>query len=448
MPLDPPSRRCASCGENDLPLKRCTGCNKAWYCSRECQKVDWVRHIFDCNPSRSITTADYLALAVRENLIPDHPQTCEDYGFARAIDSSQSPNLLGLYIGLLDPDRLGVKPLTLHRWRLEGTLVENIKREFERIPKASRGGYYPWFLQNQYLLDGTQTKQEWQEQFQSHMEEAFRRAWSFIGKPPDASGAEIHRWSKSLPQYLHHCFSFYVMLLMGQHPSVDTALWITLGFCACEWQEDEMELSLSYSNLIRCCTFDEFCDAYTSSSLVDLFQSKGVDLPKDPSDKINPVDPCIFDVLSGSPYRNKSVWRLKQYIEHKIVNGEDAEDDSIMHPTPSISADYGFHRCGSPEDRRLLFGLYKEFFKQKRGQVKPLQLHQACVQGRLFAYFTEDLQMRLKQKKVYKRLLVNPYPLPAPGPSNAVAGITLADKEEATAQVLKTLQWSQGVGRR
>ena len=31
-------------------LKRCTGCNSIWYCSREAQRADWARHKKECRP--------------------------------------------------------------------------------------------------------------------------------------------------------------------------------------------------------------------------------------------------------------------------------------------------------------------------------------------------------------------------------------------------------------
>jgi len=81
-------------------LKRCAGCRKVYYCSIACQKYDWVCHIFDCKPRRPINTADYLALAVQQNLLPEHPQTCEDYGFNRALTAEEKTMLFGLYIGM------------------------------------------------------------------------------------------------------------------------------------------------------------------------------------------------------------------------------------------------------------------------------------------------------------------------------------------------------------
>ena len=53
------------------------------------------------NQSVSPTTADHLARAVYDDLLPEHPQTCEDYGFNRAITVAEKCNLLGLYIGMV-----------------------------------------------------------------------------------------------------------------------------------------------------------------------------------------------------------------------------------------------------------------------------------------------------------------------------------------------------------
>lgn len=427
-----PERCCTVCDETDPPPKLCAGCNKAWYCSRECQKSHWVFHIFDCNPSRPINSADYLALAVIKDTFPENPQTCEDYGFNK-VDPAQASKLLGLYAGLLSSAILNVKPLTLHRWRLEGTLIENIKREYERPPERNRGEYYPWFLQNQDVLRSGGAEEN-DSRNQARVDDELRRAWSFIGKPPDTSIGEILQWSQALPKHHNHCFALYVHALSNTRLSPDSDLWISFGYCACSSPWDEDELTQSYTKLIHSCTFDEFCTAYTSSSLFALFQARNVDLCISNLESLglapSTPNPQIIDVLSGSPYRNKSVWDLKQYIRNKIIHGR---DNVSIRPIPSISADYGFHRCQNREDGKLLFDIYKKYFNSSDS---PLKLHHACIQGRLFEFFEVDVKIQLRPKNDYKRLLQNPYPL-EPGPSSAVAGITLVDREEAVAQVRK-----------
>jgi len=38
------ARVCKACGATGTPMKRCTGCNACWYCSKECQVEDWRAH--------------------------------------------------------------------------------------------------------------------------------------------------------------------------------------------------------------------------------------------------------------------------------------------------------------------------------------------------------------------------------------------------------------------
>jgi hypothetical protein len=200
--------------------------------------------------------------------------------------------LLGLYIGLLDPHRLGVNPYTLHKWRLKGTLVQNIKKEFEIWPENSRGGYYTWFLQNQDVVGGTpQNQPERVTQAQSpssDVGELVHRAWCFIGRSPKISINEILRWQQTLPEDLRDCFYLYTILLGGLHPVPEVDPWITFGFCACESQAADEELVQQYLKLMHKTTFNDFSNAYKTSSLVCLFRDKGISI----------TNPYILDVLS------------------------------------------------------------------------------------------------------------------------------------------------------
>lgn len=163
------SHICEAC---DRPAtRRCAGCkNKtAWYCrsvahfslstssqphacSERCQRELWIIHIFECRPKKSINTAYYLARACWANRFPEDPQTCEDYGFTKTFTAQNQSCLLGLYQGIFKFG--GIEPETVHKWRVQGILVEKIKEFFEAMPENRRGGYYPWFLRNQYIVDG------------------------------------------------------------------------------------------------------------------------------------------------------------------------------------------------------------------------------------------------------------------------------------------------------
>ncbi|KAI0319913.1 hypothetical protein OF83DRAFT_703415 [Amylostereum chailletii] len=379
---------CRSCHQ-ESGTRRCSGCQRAWYCSEECQQYDWVCHIFDCNPSRPITTADHLALAIRREIPPDDPQTRADYGFEKAITGEKMTMLLGLYFGLMDPDLLGVKPHTLHKWRVKGILVQEIKNTFEGMPPTqSKGGYYPWFLENQHLLQDTGNDEE---EVKREVDAMFKRAWLFMGRSAAASREDIIQYRDTLTQDQRFCFNLWAVLLSRLHPPPSDDGWIQFGFCGCSGQEEERELSALYTKLINSCTFDEFCASYSSSSLLTLFQAKQLSIES----------PFVADVLRGPPHVHKSVWDLKAYI----VSPDD-DDSQII---PSVAADYGFMNCKTPDEKKKLEDLYKGVFALR--DADPLKLHEACIGGRLLEYLSEDLHFQLKPKKLYKRLLRNPYPL-------------------------------------
>lgn len=39
-----PKSKCKNCGRSDIPLWKCKGCSKAYYCNRDCQRGDWKFH--------------------------------------------------------------------------------------------------------------------------------------------------------------------------------------------------------------------------------------------------------------------------------------------------------------------------------------------------------------------------------------------------------------------
>ncbi|KAI0648656.1 ankyrin [Trametes meyenii] len=43
-------KACTACGKSDGPLKWCSKCYAIWYCSKECQKIDWPTHKRSCIP--------------------------------------------------------------------------------------------------------------------------------------------------------------------------------------------------------------------------------------------------------------------------------------------------------------------------------------------------------------------------------------------------------------
>jgi MYND finger len=375
---------CSACLEP--ASRRCSGCHRDWYCSKQCQESDWVRHIFDCNPGRDINTADYLALAVRDDLLPEHRQTLIDYGFERAFTADNRTHLFGLFVDLIR--FLDVKPQKIHKWRLNGTLVREIHAAYEKVPVSSRGGCYPWFVKNQYVLDDSTP-------IPDHPSELMHRAWSFIGGSPLDTDGQIEAQIATWPKNKRMCHYLYVVLVGGWHPAPNQELWVYFGFCATRNDYEESGLGGLYRQSIELCTLDEFTAAFESSTLFALMRLKG--MHQDTSRSIwNSGWEDLEDVLSGSPDRFKSVWYLKQYI---MAKGE-------VELIPAVVVDYGYMNYKDEEDTSSLTTLYTQIF-EKPG-MKPLELHQAAIKGELFEYAGRFVPL---EKTKFQRLLKNPYPL-------------------------------------
>ncbi|KAF8440853.1 hypothetical protein L210DRAFT_3400158 [Boletus edulis BED1] len=373
---------------DEAKLKRCSGCQKVYYCSTSCQKRDWVCHIFDCKPRRPINTADYLALAVYQNLLPEHPQTCEDYGFNRAPTGEEKSRLLGLYIGLIKYG--GISPKTIHDWRVRGVLVDEIKASFFELPEYSRGAYFPWFLENEHIV--ALAGQPLPEKVLHDRNDAMVvYAWTFTGGSERDSVETIRAAIERMSAEEQKCHALYALLLSKWHPSPYLTLWIDFGFASCTSQEEEMALGSAYRRLINLCTFKEFCDAYRGDRLLDLFRSKGV--------QVDDSRGHLQDLLH--PGWRKSVWDLKQSIAQE--DSSKVESDMAL----SVTVDYGFMNCRNDSERRQLKRVYKAFFDN---DGDPVALHEAAIKGNLHGHLSKVVK-GLKDPK-FKRLMKNPYPLP------------------------------------
>ncbi|KAL4265869.1 MUB1/samB family protein [Pleurotus pulmonarius] len=401
---DAKRRRCNGCSlsEGDPPdewessyfatFKLCSGCRKVWYCSLDCQKFDWVRHIFQCKPRQPINTSHHLALAVHNNLLPEDPQTCEDYGFTKAFTVEARSKLLGVYIGLIKYHQ--IRPKTIHKWRIEGRLLEKIKEEFEQLPPNARGGYYPWLLENQYVLDESVPDPRGDP-----MVEMINLGLKYANMPLLAANESIEdfqRRTSELPKAQALCLVFATKLLSRSHPApYDARDYINFGFCACTCAEEESELGRMWYALLKRCSFDELCEAYNSSSLLALFNKAGISISS----------PAIVNVLKTSPRMNYSVWDLKQFVI--------GTEDSAMQPIRPVWVDYGFINCSSDAERLDLKSIYKSVFQStKHPTMDPLQLHQACISGKLFDFVGQFYTFKEKKRDKYARLFKNPYPLP------------------------------------
>ena len=389
--------KCQSCEEEREGKWRCSGCNsKVVYCSKACQIADWPWHIFDCYAYRgkTVPSAYHLARACYRDLLPTDEQTLKDYGFNKACTPFNQTMLMGLYQGLFK--YFEINPKTVLTWKREGILIQEIKKVFEGIPSQNRGQYYPWFLKHQDLLDPSSLEPS-KKVVEDFALEAVTRAWRHIGGRPLPNSTALNDISIEKATWSEHkqeCFNLCTLVLSNTHPNPSFRIWLSFGFCTTPHQYHEMQLGIAYRTLVMRCSFEEFYRAYESCSLIQLFKSNNI-----------PLDQCglhLADFLANSPYMNKSVWDLKQFV---VTD----EPDSV--PVNSVKVDYGFFNCRNKEEEVQLKEVYKKVFDEK-SNGDPLKLHEACLQGKIYDYLETTLKLKRKdQRPLFRRLMKNPYPL-------------------------------------
>ncbi|KAI0774669.1 hypothetical protein BD413DRAFT_535572 [Trametes elegans] len=384
---------CPYCDMPAAKLSRCSGCKKAVYCSKECQKEHWPSHIFDCQPGRPINTAYRLYRAALRDVFPEDPETRRDYGFekaARILGGNAESELLGLYRGLLIFQH--VPPKDVHKWRLQGRLGELVQATYEKIPPENRGGYYLWFLQHQSLLQNDVPDDELVQEYVSR---SIRAAWVKTGGPPGDSLNVIQNKIMLLSPARKACHILYRGLVNSVHPHPIQDEWVSFGFVSTVAEKEEHVLGVAYLALASACSFEEFCTAHERAGMPALFERYGLQ-----------CSPFFRDVMAQGPSVRKSVWDLKQYAADAPAAGARVE---LIRP---VWADYGYMFAQDEAESQLLDGVYRRYFTHAR--ANPPDLHQACVQGRLFAYL-QDFGLWTpagrEAELLRDRLLRNMYPL-------------------------------------
>lgn len=394
-------QRCdyADCANTSTDLKCCSVCQKVRYCSKECQKADWERHVFDCKHGKPISTVYYLARDLKRDScqVPLHHQTVIDYGFDKAqrMSGTKGANELCLFYHTLIR-RLHVPLTDVKKWQKDGRLVEGIKGKFKTLPpetKFAKGGPYEWFITHQYLFDNSAVDPLAKaRQMMTHTTTILLNAWPYAGGSPRDTAAvalpQIARFSSRK----HHCYFFVAIILATSVPDPDIIQRLEFGFVT--EKAMNVNLGLKYEELLTRCTFDEFFKAYQSSSISALFVRHGM---------LDVGRHRLFqDVMSGSPTTYKSVWRLKFYIED-VGHSRPGEHTP---PDRSVVADYGYGNCKNAEETKLLDDLYTQLFGKHA--VDPLELHAACLKGELLEFARKYVKLAPWTAK-YTRLLKNTY---------------------------------------
>jgi len=375
------------CNNCDLKTsRRCSICQRGWFCGEYCQSKMSTPHKFMC-ARRPLNSADYLYLALLEDVCPDDPQTLDDFGFRSLHSGTDRSKLLGLFKGL---ELMEVSSEEVYRWQSENTLEENIVRVFSQLPERSRGGYFPWFLQNRHRLpfckSFVQSESSEPNDIRLHLELEDRS--KFI--------------DELRPEAKQKCFEFYIQMTNMYHPHPTDRLYYDFGFCVCRDEYEEMNLGGLYQSLTvgdkpsqfwleksiktNTCNFTEFWKAFERHKLIELIDAKGLrELRKAKS-------PLHFDTFMSRDAA-ESVWDLKWFLAN----------ETWVDPEKCVVVDYGFCNCKTLKEKFDLKMAYKTLLLK----VDPLELHQACIRGQVFEFAKGHMELGMN----FKRLMKNIYPL-------------------------------------
>ncbi|GMG42479.1 unnamed protein product [Aspergillus oryzae var. brunneus] len=335
--------------------------------------------------------------SIGEDRMPEEEDVCADFGFNYFESFADKSKLLGLYKGLWIQK---VPVEDIHKWQVEGSLAANIKEVFYQVPERYRGGYFPWFLEHTQCLDTLITQEEATERTVTTF---FDEARSYL----DKEDRDKH-FNELKPEVKRDCFYMLALTLHMAYPNPVDPPWFNFGFCTCydEYQEralgglfgkllsgdnlfDDVPTSIPRMKNIQTATFTEFRKAYESGTMIQLMDSKGFK-------QYRLQFPYLEEFFRSPPCGpHLSVWSLKQFLA--IYNPAESPPDN------TISVDYGFMNCKTFTETCTLMELYKRLLRK----ASPLDLHEACVAGKLFE-FAECFH---KMDQAHRRLMKNFYPL-------------------------------------
>lgn len=357
-----------------------------------------LSHLTKCS-ARSITTADRLCDDVISDQLPDDPETREHFGFTRCRDGREQSHLLGLYQGLVLS--LNVEAIQLNAWREKNVLASRIIETFSKKPEQNRGGYFPWFLRNQHILDSSHPPLQLNGK-DNPVARAVNAAWPYLD-PAD----RVKPFKQLEPPSKRHCFLVYAMALDSSHPNpydgAEFDLWYDFGFSVCRDEWGEQRLGALYSQLVGgnkfltdydqslgttirnypekpTCSFKDFWLAYEDGSLANLFRQYGLGRMLD-------RDVGLEEFLSFPLAQRElrpSVWRLKHFLA--------LDPNTPLGNFPKVEAaaqEYGFTSQLNAGTRLALRQFYEQLFRK----VNPLMVHEAKNRGELCEYAESNIDV-------------------------------------------------------
>ncbi|SMY30106.1 unnamed protein product [Zymoseptoria tritici ST99CH_1A5] len=395
---------CGGCSR--LTYRQCSRCGLDRFCSHACEERMSPIHKFTCS-NGALTTADYLMSDCIGDKIPKDPDVLADFGFQRLLTFPDQSKLLGLYKGLM---YLDVQAEELHKWRISGRLADRIIETFERLPPRSRGGYFPWFVENRPLI--FPPVPQIHAVTDNDISEHYYKPAKFLLEPRDRL-----KPVKSLePSTKRDCFIFAALIIQSQHPSPELhGPYYDFGFCACRNEAEESTLGVLYQQLIvgdihqpqrwywgdmptsdaYAARFSDFCQAFENQDLIQFMDNNGM---KQQRSSIRHLETYLN---APKETRHSPVWKLLTFLK-----SGDAEC-----PPTEIFVSFGFVRCADLRVRSRLKQLYASIL----ALADAVALQEAQATGRLLQFaeqyveISPDLAEILKWNHWLRRSLANLY---------------------------------------
>ena len=370
---------------------RCKACcvTTARYCSKECQKLDWPEHKWECASKASYRpdNADKLVRAVYRLCLPQAMVELKEFGFIRATMVDNVSELFEFWVDFIMS--LEISSRSIRNWQQDGVLSSIIELGYQKTGRKRRESKaYQWYREHAWIIDPTRGVPRRLMDAPQTNQLRFRRWLGY----PNSAFRNIRTVMETWPRTKAVCYDLCEHIFNHWTLLPPSALWQDFGFCVCRHYQEEKSLVDIYKHVFELHTFEEFWTACDKASLMTLLQpilsTHGWAIPTE-----------LQDVLRNPPMSDNStpIWALKGFLM------SDSERAIRSAPSAPKLADFGFPNARSLTDIMELRRLYRILLLDK--QIRPLKLQAAATKGDLYGFSELVLGFKKAERVLFGRLL-------------------------------------------
>ena len=375
------SRFAKTCRRCHRPSRlRCSSC-RSDYCSKECQKKHWSRHLFVCRLANRPNSVDYLRIFIRKwsQAIGDEwrqaqvlselysdDDLCKTFGFNNCADRDDVAQLLCFYTHMTSVLSTNIMQVGVEAGNLgdfmaviaELTQIEG-KKTYHDCP------CFTWFLHRRSFIDCVIPNWVGGFVYQIAALRRLEHALSIEERDDD-----VHPLSISEREVL----VLYSILFrdFNNIPSPLTSAWLKFGFCFCTNSSQSMELAELYVQLAKGgASLEEIARAYDERTLPILMRRRGLYIANLQAKGIAFHRPDLEKL---------GIYRLIAEVNHTLsgrycechLSKQNCHPKFETHLSRESDGDYGFHGTNTWE-RWQLFNFYKHIFGHQNFDARKMQ---------------------------------------------------------------------------